>query len=52
MHNPESVQENETPTVLWDFDTQTNHLISARRPDLVKVKKRKEKKRTKWELAT
>ena len=35
---------------LWDFDVQTDHLISARRPDLIiinkKKKKRKKKKRT------
>ena len=35
MHNPESVLENETHKILWDFEIQTNHLISARRPDPV-----------------
>ena len=29
-HNPEPIQENETPKVLWDFGIQTGHLISAR----------------------
>ena len=40
MHNPESVLENETHRILWDFVIQTDHLISARRPDLVIVNKR------------
>ena len=30
MHNPASVQQNETHKLLQDFDTQTDHLISAR----------------------
>ena len=30
MHNPESVLENETHKFLWDFDIQTDHLISTR----------------------
>ena len=37
MHNPESVLENETNKFLWDFEIQTDHLISARRPYLVVV---------------
>ena len=41
MSNPESVLENETHKVLWDFEIQTDHLISARRPDLVIVKHEK-----------
>ena len=28
-------------TLLWDFETQTDHLILARRPDLVIVNKKK-----------
>ena len=35
MHKPESVLENETHKILWDFEFQTSHLISARKPDLV-----------------
>ena len=46
MHNPESVLENETHKLLWDFELQTDHLISARWPDLVIVQKKKKKKRT------
>ena len=42
MHNPESVLENETHKLLWDFEIQTDHLISTRRPDLVILKKKKE----------
>ena len=41
MHNPESVQENEMHKFLWDFEIQTDHLISARQPDLVIVNKKK-----------
>ena len=32
-YNPESVLENETHKILWDFVIETDHLISARRPD-------------------
>ena len=35
MPNPTSVQENETHKLLWDFEIQTDHLISARRPELI-----------------
>ena len=41
MHNQESVLENETHKLLWDFEIQTDHLISARRPDLVIINKKK-----------
>ena len=40
MHNPASVLENETCKLLWDFDIQTDHLISAIRLDLIIVNKR------------
>ena len=42
MHNPEPVLENDTLKLLWDFDIQTDHLISARRPDLIIINKKKE----------
>ena len=42
MLNPESVLENETHKQLWDFDIQTDHLILARRPDLVIFNKKRE----------
>ena len=44
MHNPESVMENETHKLLWDFEIKTDHLISARRPDLKIVNKKRKKK--------
>ena len=34
MRNQESVLENETYIVPWDFEIQTDHLISAGRPDM------------------
>ena len=45
MNSPESVPENETHKTLCDFNRQTDHLISARRPDLVIVDKKKKKKK-------
>ena len=33
--------KNETHKILWDFELQTSHLFSARRPDLVMVNKKK-----------
>ena len=44
MHNPEPVLENVSHKVLRDFDIQTDHLISARRPDLIIINKKKKKK--------
>ena len=41
MHNPASLLENETHKLLWDFDIQTDHLILARRPKLMIIKKNK-----------
>ena len=38
MHKLESFLDNETYKVLRDFEIQTNYLISARRPDIVKVR--------------
>ena len=46
MHNPESILENETYKILLDFEIQTDHLISARSPDLMIIKKKKQKKKT------
>ena len=39
MQKPESVLENETHKILWDFDIQTDHLNLPRRQDLVLIKK-------------
>ena len=41
MHNPAPVLENDTHKLLWDFDIQTDYLISARRPDLIIINKKK-----------
>ena len=41
MHKPESVPENETHKILWDFEIKTDHLIPARRPDLMIIKKKR-----------
>ena len=35
MHNPAPILENNTHKLLWDFDIHTDHLISARIPDLI-----------------
>ncbi len=40
LHNPAPVLENDTHKLLWDFDIQTDHLISARRPDLIIINKK------------
>ena len=39
MQNPGSVQENETHKLLWEFEIQTNHLISARWSDFIIINK-------------
>ena len=38
------ITENEMHKILWDFETQTDHLIPARRPELVIINKKKKKK--------
>ena len=38
--NQESILENETHKLHWDVEIQMDHLISARRPDLIKINKR------------
>ena len=47
MHNTAPVLENDTHKLLWDFDIQTDHQISARRPDLIIINKKKKKKKKK-----
>ena len=44
MHNPAPVLENDTHKLLWDFNIQTDHLIPAKRPDLIIIYKKKTKK--------
>ena len=41
MHNPVSDLENDTHKLQWDFDVQTDPLISARIPDLIINKKKR-----------
>ena len=41
MHNPALVLENDSHKLLWDFNIQTDHLIPARRPDLIIINKKK-----------
>ena len=41
MHNPASALENDTHKLLWNFDIQTDHLITARRPDLIIINHKK-----------
>ena len=41
MHNLTPVQENNTHKPQWDFDIHTDLLISARRPDLIIINKKK-----------
>ena len=45
MHNPAPVLENDTHKLIWDFDIQTDHLISTRRPDLIIINKKEKKKK-------
>ena len=41
MYKPKSVRENETHKILWGFEIQMNHLIQARKPNLVSINKKK-----------
>ena len=41
IHNAAPVLENDTHKVLWEFNIQTDYLISARRPDLIIINKNK-----------
>ena len=43
MHNPAPVLENDSHKLLWDFNIQTDHLIPARRPDLIIINKQKKR---------
>ena len=36
-HEPESVVENDRVRLLWDANIQCNHIIEARRPDIVVI---------------
>ena len=41
MHQLESILENETHIILWDFEIQTKHLIMARKSELELMNKKK-----------
>ena len=41
IHNQAPILENETHELLGDFEIQTNHKISARRPDMIIINKKK-----------
>ena len=45
IHNAASVLENDTHKLLWDFEIQTDHLISARRPGLIIINKNRKSAR-------
>ena len=34
-HQPEAVIENDSCKILWDFTVQTDHFVTARRPDMI-----------------
>ena len=51
MQNPAPVLENDTHKFLWDFDIQTDHLISARRPNFIIISKKKKKERKSGKLS-
>ena len=42
MHNLAPVLKNDMHKLLWDFNIQTDHLIPARRPDLIIINKKRE----------
>ena len=37
MNKPESVRENETHEIIWDFEISTDHPIQTRKPRLVLI---------------
>ena len=50
MHNLASVLENDTHKLLRDFDIQTDHLISAKRLDLIIINNKKREFAKLWTL--
>ena len=46
MPNPAPVLENDTHKLQWDFDIHTDHLISARRTDIIRIIKKNENLQT------
>ena len=43
MHNSAAVLENDTHKLLWDFDRQTDHITTARLPDLIIINNKKKR---------
>jgi len=39
LHKPQAVTETERVKILWDFEIRTDHIIPARRPDMVVIDK-------------
>ena len=50
MHNQESVIENETHKLLWNFEIQTDHLLLAIRPELIIINKKRRELEELWTL--
>ena len=50
MHNQTSVLENDAYKLLWYLDIETDHLISAKRLDLIIINKKEKKKKKKEDL--
>ena len=42
-HQPDEIEENERCKILWDMTIQSDHIIKARRPDIVVDKKESNK---------
>ena len=42
IHKPAVVLENDTHKLLWNFNTQMDHQISAERPDFIIINKKRE----------
>ena len=52
MQKLKSVLENEMQKFLWDFEIQTDHLISNQQPNLVRVNKKPSEPVEKWTLSS
>ena len=50
MNKQESVLEKERHQMSWDFEVQINHLMPARRADLVIIKKKRKKRKKKGKM--
>ena len=47
VYNPESLVENEMHKLLWDFEIQTDSLISSKQSVLIIINKKRKKKKKK-----